>query len=77
MNAFGPVIVTSAQIRAARALLRITGVQLAEAAHVNVSTIRRFEDDGEGSQLSKRAMKRALEEMGIEFVELRGVQLKD
>jgi hypothetical protein len=61
MNASGPLIVTPAQIRAARALLRITGVQLA----------------GEGSQLSKRAMKQALEEMGIEFIGLRGVQLKD
>jgi hypothetical protein len=79
MNASkAPPVVTPAQIRAARALLRITGAELAEAAQVNISTIRRFEDEGgQGSPLGQRAMKAALEAMGVEFVGLRGVLLKD
>lgn len=69
-----PPVVSPAQIRAARALLRITGAELAEAAQVNISTIRRFEDEGEGSPLGQRAMKAALEAMGIEFTENDGVK---
>jgi DNA-binding transcriptional regulator YiaG len=79
MNASkSPPVVSPAQIRAARALLHITGAELAEAAQVNISTVRRFEDEGgQGSPLGQRAMKAALESMGIEFIGLRGVLLKD
>jgi hypothetical protein len=73
-----PPIVTPGQIRAARALLRITGAELADHAKIHVSTIRRFEDEeGSGSPLGQRAMKAALETMGVEFIGLRGVILKN
>jgi hypothetical protein len=73
-----PPVVTPAQIRAARGLLRITGQELADAAQMNVSTVRRFEDEEtKGSPLGQRALKAALEAMGIEFIGLRGIQLKD
>jgi hypothetical protein len=73
-----PPVVTPAQIRAARGLLRITGQELADAAQMNVSTVRRFEDEEtKGSPLGQRALKAALEAMGIEFIGLRGVQQRD
>ena len=59
------------QIRAARALLRWSAQQLAEAAKVGVATVRRFElEDGipSGNARILDAIKRTLEEAGIEFV---------
>ena len=59
------------QIRAARALLRWSAQQLAEAAKVAVTTVRRFElEDGIPSANIRtiEAIKRTLEDQGIEFI---------
>ncbi len=64
-------MVTGLQIRAARALLRWSAQQLAEAADVGVTTIRRFElVDGtpSGNIRTIEAIKRTLEDQGIEFI---------
>lgn len=76
-------MITSAQIRAARALLRITVNDLAEMSEIGIATIKRIEA-GDGippahartlDQLSK-----ALERAGVEFIgtpdERPGVRLK-
>src|ERR1700761_567271 len=70
------MLITAAQIRAARALLRLEQDELARRANVSVVTVRRLEaPDG----LSKVApgtvdeVQRALEQAGAEFVE-RGVR---
>ena len=62
--------ITPAQIRAARAVLKITAQELANAAHVGVATVRRAEDSNAGlltSAVVSEALRRALEEMGLEF----------
>jgi transcriptional regulator with XRE-family HTH domain len=60
------------QIRAARALLGWTQLQLAEAAERSLPTIKRLErDDGEGPYVSddvRDAVQRALEKAGVEFI---------
>ncbi len=59
------------QIRAARALLRWSAQQLAEAAKVGVATVRRFElEDGipSGNARILDAIKHTLEDQGIEFI---------
>jgi predicted transcriptional regulator len=70
------MLITPAQIRAARALLRLEQDELARRANVSVMTVRRLEaPDG----LSKVALstvdevQRALEAAGAEFIE-RGVR---
>jgi hypothetical protein len=66
---------TSAQIRAARALLRWTAIDLAAASKVGVATIRRVEVlDGEipVTLANEAAIRRALEAAGIEFIEENG-----
>jgi len=62
--------ITPAQIRAARAVLKITAQELADAAHVGVATVRRAEDSSAGlltSAVVSEALRRALEQMGLEF----------
>lgn len=62
--------ITPAQIRAARAMLKITAQELADTAGVGVATIRRAEDDAAGTSTSRvvaSAIKNALEAKGIEF----------
>ena len=64
-------MITGLQIRAARALLRWSAQQLADAAKVGVATVRRFElEDGtpSGNIRTIEAIKRTLEDQGIEFV---------
>jgi len=63
--------ITSAQIRAARALVRWTAQDLASAAQIGVATVRRAEAaDGELSmtEANKAAVVRALEAAGVIFV---------
>ncbi len=62
---------TGAQIRAARALLRWRAQDLADAARVGIATIHRIEkDDGPVQMIrtTEDAIRRALEEAGIEFI---------
>ena len=66
---------SSAQMRAARALLRWTALDLAKASKVGVATIRRVEVvDGEISATlaNEAALRHALETAGVEFIEENG-----
>ena len=60
--------ITSAQCRAARALLDMTQSELAAAAHLGLSTVVDFEKSRrQVSQEAIRAMQKALEQAGITF----------
>jgi hypothetical protein len=64
-------MISTGQVRAARALLRWTAEDLANAAEVGVATIRRMEVlDGvpAGNVKTLVAIQRALEDAGIEFI---------
>jgi len=66
---------TSAQIRAARALIRWSAKELAEASAVGVTTIRRAElTEKETSMTAANnlAVRRALESAGVEFIDENG-----
>lgn len=71
-------MVTSEQIRAARALLRIEQADLARCARVSTTTIRRLEARGGAGQIARatvEAVQRALEQAGAEFIE-NGVRVR-
>ena len=64
--------INSAQLRAARALLRMTADDVAKAAQVGVATVRRAEIS-EGDSLginpaNEAAIRAALEAAGVEFI---------
>jgi hypothetical protein len=66
---------TSAQIRAARSLIRWSAEDLARESSLSVATIRRAElADGETSMTAANnlAVRRALEAAGVEFIEENG-----
>ena len=66
---------TSAQIRAARALLRWSAEDLAQESAIGVTTIRRAElADSETSMTAANdlAVRRALELAGVEFIDENG-----
>ena len=66
---------TSAQIRAARALLRWSAEDLARESTLGVTTIRRAElAEGETSMTSANdsAVRRTLEAAGVEFIDGNG-----
>ena len=70
---FGPL--TSAQIRAARALVRWRAQDLARESSVGVATVRRAElTDAETSLTAANdlAVRRALEAAGVEFLDENG-----
>ncbi len=63
---------TSAQIRAARALVRWSAEDLARHSTVSVTTIRRAELMPSATALTRandQAIRRALEEGGVEFID--------
>jgi hypothetical protein len=67
--------ISSAQMRAARALLRWTALDLAKASKVGVATIRRVEViDGEisATQANEAALRHALEAAGVAFLDENG-----
>jgi transcriptional regulator with XRE-family HTH domain len=67
--------ISSAQLRAARALLRWTALDLANASKVGVATIRRVEIiDGEitATLANEAALRHALEAAGVEFIDENG-----
>jgi len=71
--------ISSAQLRAARALLRWSALELAEASKVSVSTIRRVETiEGEipVTAANEAALRAALESAGVEFIDENGVRLR-
>ena len=64
-------MIISAQIRAARSLLRWTTTDLAKASGVSVATIKRFEaQDGipAGQPRTLQDLTRAFEAAGVEFI---------
>lgn len=64
-------MITSAQIRSARAMLKITAADLALLSKVGISTIKRFElAEGvpAGNIKTLEAIELALEKSGIEFI---------
>ena len=66
---------TSGQIRAARALIRWTAQDLADASFLSVATIRRAELREFETALTAAndlAVRRALEAAGIEFIDANG-----
>lgn len=66
---------TSGQIRAARALLRWSAVDLASASSVGVATIRRAELNDETTSMTTAndsAVRQALETAGVEFIDENG-----
>jgi hypothetical protein len=67
--------ISSAQMRAARALLRWTALDLAKSSRVGVATIRRVEVvDGPipVTAANEAALRSALEAAGIEFIDENG-----
>ena len=70
-----PSALTSAQIRAARALIRWSADDLARASAVGVTTIRRAELAEEETSLTAandRSLRRVLEDAGVEFIDENG-----
>jgi transcriptional regulator with XRE-family HTH domain len=65
-------MVTSAQIRAARALLNWTVRDLAERAGVHRNTVTRTETDATGPGHATAAIRAALEAAGVIFVDENG-----
>jgi transcriptional regulator with XRE-family HTH domain len=64
-------LITSDQIRAARALLRWSADDLANAADIGIATVRRFESvDGvpSGQIRVLESLKQSLEDAGVEFI---------
>ena len=62
---------TSAQIRAARALIRWSADDLAKASDVGVTTIRRAELEPSVTKLTRvndQTIRRTLEEAGVQFI---------
>ena len=67
--------ISSAQMRAARALLRWSAIDLAKASKVGVATIRRVEVvEGEipVTDANEAALRKALEAAGVEFIDENG-----
>ena len=64
-------MITGAQVRAAKALIKWSGSDLAEKANVGLSSIRRieaFEGVPESSVKVLNAIQKALEAAGVEFL---------
>ncbi|NKX43604.1 helix-turn-helix domain-containing protein [Roseicyclus persicicus] len=61
-------MVTSAQIRAARALLNWSVRDLAEHAGVHRNTVTRAETEATGPGYAHATIERALVEAGVEFI---------
>ena len=64
-------MITGAQVRAAKALIRWSGSDLAEKANVGLSSIRRieaFKGVPESSVKVLNAIQKALEAAGVEFL---------
>ena len=76
--------ITPGQIRAARALVKISAQELADAASIGVATLRRAENEDSEIEITPanaNAIRTTLEEYGIEFIPENGggsgVRLRD
>ena len=74
-------MIVGSQVRGARAILRLTVARLAETAQVAPNTVVRIEADKDVNMASMRAIQRALEAAGVEFIPENGggagVRLKE
>lgn len=61
-------MVTGAQIRMARAALKMGVRDLAAAANVSPNTVTRVEGDGSANSSTLAALQRALEAAGVQFI---------
>ena len=61
-------MVTGAQVRMARAALRMGVRELATAADVSPNTVTRVEAEGSVNSSTLAAIRRALEEAGVQFI---------
>jgi ribosome-binding protein aMBF1 (putative translation factor) len=62
-------MLTSEQVRAARALLSWSEERLADEAHLSTETVRQFEDGGVATRLATSdRLRRALEAAGAQFI---------
>ena len=70
-----PAPLTSAQIRAARALIRWSAEELAKVSEIGGSTIRRAELEPSETKLTRvndQAIRRTLEKAGVLFIDADG-----
>jgi transcriptional regulator with XRE-family HTH domain len=75
MSIMNPKPLTSAQIRAARSLIRWSAEDLARKSSLSVATIRRAEltdDETSMTAANDLAVRRALEAAGVEFIDENG-----
>ena len=75
MKSSSPIALVSAQIRAARALIRWSAEDLARASAVSVTTVRRAELTEEETSLTMAndlSIRRALEGAGVDFIDENG-----
>lgn len=71
---------TGAQVRAARAMLRMDQIALAEKSGVSVETVKRvekFDSNIDATAATVNAIQEALEIEGITFTDDRGVELRN
>lgn len=71
MPSASAIVLTGAQLRAARAMTGLTARQLADAARLSFSTVRRAEDAAGVVSISLEsayALATALEALGVEFL---------
>ena len=61
-------MLTSAQIRGARGFVGWSARELAEKAQLGLSTVQRAEAGGSLTAANMAAIRRALEEAGVEFI---------
>ncbi len=61
-------MVTGAQVRMARAALRMDVRALAKAADVSPNTVTRVEAENSANSSTLAAIRRALEEAGVQFI---------
>jgi hypothetical protein len=70
-------MISAAQCRGARAMLRLSTVALARAAKVGRATVNRFElEQAVSNPATLAAVQHALEAAGVEFLPDNGVRLK-
>lgn len=62
------MLLTSAQIRGARGFVGWSARELADKAGVGLSTVQRLEAGGTITGANMTALRRALEEAGVEFI---------
>jgi hypothetical protein len=75
MGVKSPPALTSAQIRAARALIRWSAEDLARESAISVTTIRRAELTASETALTRAndaSLRRTLEDAGVEFIDANG-----